>query len=93
MTTKRDDLIERLRQSDGTTDVSVIFRRLREAADEIGVLREEARLSSIVIEELRRELAVMQCILRSGLAMWSDAHGYAVPTEELHPPPPHGNPK
>jgi hypothetical protein len=49
----RDDLIERLRQTDGTTDVSVIFRRLREAADEIEKLRRKLGDEHLEIEQLR----------------------------------------
>jgi riboflavin synthase len=41
------ELIKALRSTDGTTDVSVIFRRIRQAADELETLCAE-------IEKLRR---------------------------------------
>jgi hypothetical protein len=43
----RAALIKALRSTDGTTDVSVVFRRIRQAADEIETLCAE-------VEKLRR---------------------------------------
>jgi hypothetical protein len=38
MCARAAELIKALRSTDGTTDVSVIFRRMRQAADEIEAL-------------------------------------------------------
>jgi hypothetical protein len=52
MCARAAELIKALRSTDGTTDVSVIFRRIRQAADEIETLCAE-------VERLRLSLEIL----------------------------------